>query len=299
MRHQEFPPRQQSPRPAPQPVRPPESDAPEPEEAPKKGLDLSINKVVAGAGAAATSALFGSFFGVSGTVAGAALGSVIITVGSTIYQRSLDRTRDEVKARIKLPSGRTVDVKRDAPTKAIDLSKQITIPLQRTGPGGVLRPVSQHASGQPTQHSAPPTSARRLNPRRVLVLSGVTVVIFVLGLLVVTGIEWAKGSPISGGDAGTSVGRVLDRSAAADTDRGADPGSDSGITGSSETTEAPASSEPPTSPTASRVPAPSREPGATGSENFQRRPETTGSEAPQPTRERVAPTAGASAPSGG
>jgi hypothetical protein len=43
-------------------------------------------------------------------VLGAALGSVVSMIATTIYQHSLDRTRDTVKARIKLPGGRTVDV---------------------------------------------------------------------------------------------------------------------------------------------------------------------------------------------
>ena len=72
--------------------------------------DLTVNKVIAGAGAAATSAVAGSFFGAAGTVLGAALGSVVSIIATTIYQHSLDRTRDTVKARIKLPGGRTVDV---------------------------------------------------------------------------------------------------------------------------------------------------------------------------------------------
>ena len=51
-----------------------------------KKKDLTVNKLVAGAGAAATSAVLGSFFGAMGTVGGAALGSVfsaIVTAGST------------------------------------------------------------------------------------------------------------------------------------------------------------------------------------------------------------------------
>ena len=40
-------------------------------------------------------------------------------------------------------------------------------------------------------------------------LAGVAAVVFVLGLLLVTGFEWVKGSPLSGGQGGTSIGRVL------------------------------------------------------------------------------------------
>ena len=59
--------------------------APEP-----KKRDLTVNKVIAGAGAAATSAVLGSFFGAMGTVAGAALGSVfsaVVTLGDAALAR--------------------------------------------------------------------------------------------------------------------------------------------------------------------------------------------------------------------
>jgi hypothetical protein len=45
--------------------------------------------------------------------------------------------------------------------------------------------------------------------KRFWVTGLTTVVAFVIGLLVITGVEWAKGSPISGGESGTSVGRVV------------------------------------------------------------------------------------------
>src|SRR3954471_10809191 len=82
----------------------------EPVADPPKPADLTVNKVLAGAGAAATSAVLGSFFGAGGTVLGAALGSVVSTLATAIYQHSLDRTRETFRARIRLPSGRTVDV---------------------------------------------------------------------------------------------------------------------------------------------------------------------------------------------
>src|SRR3954470_10687364 len=72
--------------------------------------DLTVPKLAAGAGAAATSAVLGSFFGDLGTVSGAALGSVFSAIVTWVYQRSLERTGQTVKAKIKLPGGRTVNV---------------------------------------------------------------------------------------------------------------------------------------------------------------------------------------------
>ncbi|MGI8814405.1 MAG: hypothetical protein ACR2G2_03695 [Pseudonocardia sp.] len=64
-------------------------------------------------------------------------------------------------------------------------------------------------------HSAAPrqrtvAAVGRLPLRRVLRVSLIgTLLIFGLALGVVTGIEWAKGSPLSGGSGGTSLGHVF------------------------------------------------------------------------------------------
>ncbi|NMI01935.1 hypothetical protein, partial [Pseudonocardia acidicola] len=246
------PPRPQPPVPPAQAVGPAATvaaPAAEPE-AKAKAPDLTINKLVAGAGAAATSAVFGSYFGAAGTVTGAAVGSVITTLGSTIYQRSLDRTRDKVKAKIKLPSGRTVEVTRDAaagPGGADPAT--VRMPAPRISPEG--RPTGvppRPGVGVPARQVSPALdSGRKLRPRQIAVMSGVTVLIFALGLLVVTGVEWAKGSPLSGGDSGTSVSRVFSGSTATDQHTGTTgkKGTDStGSTGSTGTTQAPSSVDP-------------------------------------------------------
>jgi hypothetical protein len=181
--------------------------------------DLTVNKVIAGAGAAATSAVLGSFFGAAGTVAGAALGSVASTVATTIYQRSLDRTRDSLAARIR--------------------------PMRAGPPGRPTLPVPRAASGDETVRLRVEPVVSPPPRRRWVRWVGATVLVFVIGLLAVTGIEWAKGSTLIGGDSGTSVGRVLgpDHGApAATTDpagRSADP-----TTAPDPTTDPPATSVP-------------------------------------------------------
>jgi hypothetical protein len=176
-----------SPRPDRVAADPAERTAPEPTQT-KEASDLSVNKVLAGAGAAATSAILGSYFGVAGTVTGAAVGSVASTLTTTLYQRSLDRTRDTLVARIRLTSGR--------PTAVADAqTTELTVPMPRVSP-----------EAETTQLQVEPAIRR---PRRAWLLAGVTVLVFVLGLLAVTGIEWAKGSTLSTGQPGTSVGRVL------------------------------------------------------------------------------------------
>ena len=175
--------------------------------------DLTVNKVIAGAGAAATSAVAGSFFGAAGTVLGAALGSVVSIIATTIYQHSLDRTRDTVKARIKLPGGRTVDV-----------AGKVEVPAPRVAAAdetGQAR-VYVTPTGLTDQPTAVPSAVSPASPprprRRWMVRTALTVGVFLIALLAVTGVELVKGSTLAWGETGTSVGRVIDpRPVSADT----------------------------------------------------------------------------------
>src|SRR5256885_15054257 len=90
---------------------PPLSRSPEPPPAPERGTAerLTITKVIAKAGAAATAAVAGSYFGAQGTVAGAAVAAVVTTVSSTTYQRSLDRTRYTVHSRLQRSRDREIE----------------------------------------------------------------------------------------------------------------------------------------------------------------------------------------------
>lgn len=134
--------------------------------------DLTVSKVLAAGGAAATSAVIGSFTGAAGTVTGAAIGAVASTVAAVLYQRSLERTR-VVLARVR--PGTTVPGPRPSPEETT-----------------VLAPVP------------PPRRRRR---RVVAVVLGVLA--FVLALVAVTGVELVRGSTIGSGESGTSVGRVV------------------------------------------------------------------------------------------
>jgi hypothetical protein len=221
---------------------------------PAKAADLTVNKVLAGAGAAATSAVFGSFFGAAGTVAGAALGSVASTVAATLYQRSLDRTRDHLVARIRLTPGRGADVS----------ATELTVPMPRISPEGAT-----------TQRRVEPAAPARTPRRRLMVWAGATVLVFVLALLVVTGLEWAKGSTLTSGDSGTSVGRVLD-----------------GNRGGSIPTQAP---EPTTAPRQSSTPVPSTAPTTEPAPSTNPEPSVapTAPTTPAPTRDGSAGPTGA------
>ena len=146
-----------------------------PAEAPKS--DLSITKVTAAAGAAATSALLGSYLGAAGTVTGAAIGAVASTVSAVLYQRSLERTR--------------VTVSRIRPVVVLPRQRRSSDPAPTGEETVVLRP-------------APPARPRRRLRAVLLGLLG-----FLIALAAITGIEAARGETITTGQSGTSVGRVV------------------------------------------------------------------------------------------
>jgi hypothetical protein len=203
--------------------------------------------VIAGAGAAATSAVLGSFFGAMGTVTGAAVGSIASTVVTSVYEHSLNRTQDTVAARLRR---RRAAADTAAAAGATAAAADVTTPMPRisTGPDGqpttLLPPAgrpgdpattllggdgpTRQVGDGPTRQVGGGDQTRRLGtgggtspippPKRPWGRwIGATVVVFVLGLLVVTGVELLKGSTLTRGQEGTSVGRVLERAPAEDT----------------------------------------------------------------------------------
>lgn len=144
---------------------------------------IRISQVLAGALAAITAAVLGSTMGVAGTVIGAGLASVVSTVGGAIYLRSIQRTRQSV---------RTVRAK----------------VVGRNGTTSVLlADLPEEEKDEPTEEpeETQPPAERRL---RWPVLVAGSVLAFALGMLVITGVEWIRGEPLSGGS-GTTVGDVF------------------------------------------------------------------------------------------
>lgn len=117
--------------------------SPQSAEQPARKVDLTVNKVIAGAGAAATSAVLGSYFGALGTVAGAAIGAIASTMATSLYEHSLNRTQDTVAA---LRSRR----------RASTAATEVTAPMPRIPPAGtapddqpteLLRPADPATTG--------------------------------------------------------------------------------------------------------------------------------------------------------
>jgi len=189
---------------------PPPAHAPTSAQAPRpasRAADLTTTKVIAGGMAAATSAVLGSHFGAFGTVGGAAVGSVVTTVGASLYQRSLERARDRVARQIPLPATLAART---------SLGAARSTAAQRAAQSGAAQSgAAQSGAAQPYGALEPSASSLAPAPAhfplgRLIGMSLVgALVFFALGLGVVTGIEWAKGSPLYGGTAGTSVGQAL------------------------------------------------------------------------------------------
>ena len=193
-------------------------DQPPPAAASKSSL--TISKVFAGAGAAATSAVAGAGVGADGTVVGAAVGSVVSAVATATYERSLDRTRQLVVARVRPRGEGDVEITQVMSAEALTAeaaASEVTqvIPVQR--PYGSTRHAQGAAPTGPTRVAGEPEVGEPVAPvpprrrTRLPLLAGATVVIFLVGLSVVTGIELLAGGPVlsSHTQKGTSVGTVL------------------------------------------------------------------------------------------
>ena len=145
-------------------------------------------------------------------------------------QRSLDKTRDTVKARIKLPGGRSVEVegKTEVPAPPVAPGGEAGQARVYVTPGDrptEVIPAVSATGAAPTVAAATAavSTGRPVSRRRLLVMAGFTVVIFALGMLAITGIELVKGSPLNTSSStsqrsgGTSLGTVLGGSGAAAT----------------------------------------------------------------------------------
>jgi hypothetical protein len=160
-----------------------------------KGSDaLTLSKVLAGGMAAATSAVFGSYFGTFGTVGGAAVGSVATTVVARLFQRSIEHTQNTVVSTVKHVVGT------DDPDKSAPVAGAKPVPTDS-------RSMDDVATVRMSSQREAEAKSRGRRSARMLLLG--TLMIFLLALALVTGIEWAKGSPLSGGGNGTSIERVL------------------------------------------------------------------------------------------
>ncbi|HWC84210.1 MAG TPA: hypothetical protein VG756_30000 [Pseudonocardiaceae bacterium] len=210
------------------------------EEKTNKGIGLTPIQLIASTLAAITAAFLGSTLGVAGTVIGAGAASLVSTVGSALYQQSLARASSRLRSRVTAvrrhepirveePGGQPPQsTSGDGPTRKFtpvtaanpaNSGSSANAPTRRISFDAATQrvtfdaPTQRLAVGAPTtvtEKVAPPDTRRR-RPRWQLV-AGLTVIAFVLSIGVVTAVELLHGGPISGGNAGTTVGSLFGES---------------------------------------------------------------------------------------
>ncbi|WP_199441114.1 hypothetical protein [Umezawaea beigongshangensis] len=147
-------------------------------------LGITPVQVAAGALAAVTAAVLGARLNVAGTVAGAAVASVVSTIGSALYQRSLERTTESVRK--------------------VGSRAWVIRPARGETPVG-----ADTASPGERVHAIETPPARATRPRWHLAAAA-SVLVFVIGMLAVTGIEWARGESLSGDGSATTIGAITE-----------------------------------------------------------------------------------------
>ena len=150
--------------------------------------------MLAGALAAVTAALLGSTMGVAGTVVGAGLASVVSTVGGALYLRSIERTRRERAHRPR--QGRRPLRRRDRPGR-----RRGPRGTDDTGEPDAEVEADTRAAGDRPGGSGAGCGGRCWSPAACAA--------FALGMLAMTGVEWMRGEPLSGGT-GTTFGSIVD-----------------------------------------------------------------------------------------
>ncbi|MEU3274627.1 hypothetical protein ABZ639_27600 [Saccharomonospora sp. NPDC006951] len=189
------------------------------EETEKSGLRPA--QVAAAALAAVTAAFLGSSLGVYGTVLGAGVISVLTTIGSEFYLRSFAGTKEATKKAKAAASAAITDGK----IKTVKLAQQ----GQGRKAGGIDQattrfpvPASPHGDPDaPTVYLPKPgddneesagDGRKAFNAawwkRRWPLIVGTSVVAFVIGMAVITGVEGITGKSVSGGQ-GSTVGQLV------------------------------------------------------------------------------------------
>jgi hypothetical protein len=232
---------------------PNDQNAPRPEgaddsvEEKKKLLDLSLTQIVGGALAAMTAAALGSTLGVAGTIAGAAMASVVAGVAGTLYTASLRTGREKVRTVFRGQAAGAAS----APPAPVD---QTTTVSGRTIEETLVSPVWDPL---PLEEPRKQKSKTRFPWKRAVAIS---LAVFALAAVLITGYERVSGQPLSGGK-GTTVSQVRDDSSSGDDAKPSPSPSSSAPSAAtptpSETPQPSASETSSTSPSASETPTPS------------------------------------------
>lgn len=175
---------------------------------------IRLSQVAASALAATTAALLGSTMGVAGTVIGAGVASVVSTIAGVLYLRSIQRTKESVRfvrSRVVTRAGSTTvtvsgRVREEEPGRqaagAAGVDEADKPDEDQPDEDTVDVPTTGETADESTQEQPP--ARRRVWP----VLVAGSLAAFVLGMGVITGLEWIRGEPLSGGE-GTTLSKLI------------------------------------------------------------------------------------------
>ena len=236
---------------APNNPNPNSSTTSDPVEEKKKVLDLSLTQVAGGALAAMTAAALGSTLGVAGTIAGAALASIVAGVAGSLYTASLRTGREKVRTVFR---GQSTDAA-SAPPAPVDPATTFSASATSARP---LEETQVIPAWDPLPLEKPARNKRARAPFPWKRAVAVSLSVFALAAVLITGYERVSGQPLSGGT-GTTVSRV-GNDASSGSDDGDTKPSPSATPSSSDT---PSASE--STPAASTSPAIGPDPAASKS----------------------------------
>ncbi len=215
------------------------------------GLQLSPVQIIAALLATLTGAILASYLGVGGTLAGAAVGSIASTTGTEVYRHYLRRSQERLQAAGEVLRHRQEPTGQHAarhatgqqagryngrgPDTSPDAAETQTLPAaasawqRRVGAEPTaVRSAGERATGQLS--NAPATGElsdaaatggdgsgpwwRNLSRRQWLIYGGVTLSVFLVGMVVITIIELSAGKPLDAAvwgkhSTGTSVGNLV------------------------------------------------------------------------------------------
>lgn len=215
------------------------------------GLQLSPVQIIAALLATLTGAILASYLGVGGTLVGAAVGSIASTTGTEVYRHYLRRSQERLQAAGEVLRHRQEPTGQHAarhatgqqagryngrgPDTSPDAAETQTLPAaasawqRRVGAEPTaVRSAGERATGQLS--NAPATGElsdaaatggdgsgpwwRNLSRRQWLIYGGVTLSVFLVGMVVITIIELSAGKPLDAAvwgkhSTGTSVGNLV------------------------------------------------------------------------------------------
>jgi hypothetical protein len=182
-------------------------------------VKFSFRQILASASGAVLAAVIASFFGVKGTMVGVAIGSAAATSGTALVAQSIERGHKKMQQVVRVPD-RSVLLRRIGFTGTSGDADVTTAPAHAAEVAPVVEPVTAEAAEPTTPGPEEATTGSLVDDEksrriRLHVIVGITAGVFVLSLMLVTGVELIAGRPLAdlfGGHVkggGTTVQQII------------------------------------------------------------------------------------------